>query len=149
MLGRGGRCEAVMQTNRPQTALLLLLITLCILAEGLLSGRPFNSTSPLRRAAKSAPLCNTADEYCNRLTVFYLSTQGWQWRNNTNWLTNASYCDWFGITCSGGTPWRLRFVNNKLRGSLPSEVGQMPGVRQLEFFNETRLRCLPRYTPRH
>jgi len=96
-----------MLATKQQAPLLLLIITRCILAQPDSSRRAL----PLRA-------CDTADQYCNRLAAFYSYTGGTSWRNSTNWLTNASYCDWHGISCdSNNTPWRLRFFGNLLGGS--------------------------------
>ena len=36
------------------------------------------------------------------LVDLYVSTAAVGWKNNTGWLTNTSYCGWFGVTCTGG-----------------------------------------------
>ena len=123
-----------MLATKQQAPLLLLIMIRCILAQpGALSSA---------RRALPARACNTADQYCDRLAAFYIHTEGHSWRNSTNWLTNASYCDWHGISCDNNntTPQRLHFFDNLLGGALPSEVGQMPGVEQLLLFNESKLR---------
>ena len=37
------------------------------------------------------------------LMDFYLSTSGEKWDTKTNWASNQSYCEWYGITCERGT----------------------------------------------
>ena len=37
------------------------------------------------------------------LMDFYISTSGEKWDTKTNWASNQSYCEWYGITCGRGT----------------------------------------------
>jgi len=37
------------------------------------------------------------------LATFYYSTGGDSWTEKTNWLTDVSECDWFGVTCHEAT----------------------------------------------
>ena len=36
------------------------------------------------------------------LIDFYISTSGEKWDTRTNWVSNQSYCKWYGITCGRG-----------------------------------------------
>jgi len=37
----------------------------------------------------------------NALVALYNSTNGANWTDNTNWLTNADVSTWYGVTVSG------------------------------------------------
>ena len=64
------------------------------------------------------------------LVALYNSTDGDNWRNNTRWLQSDHYCSWFGVTCSGGVTGLSLFFNN-LTGSIPVELGNLPGLERL------------------
>ena len=34
------------------------------------------------------------------LAVFYFATNGMNWYNSENWLSNKSECEWFGVKCN-------------------------------------------------
>ena len=50
------------------------------------------------------------------LIALYNSTNGAQWRDNTNWLTDAPVGEWYGVTVEGGRVVRLQLGNNNLQG---------------------------------
>lgn len=61
------------------------------------------------------------------LIEFYNATNGEEWRNKTNWLTNSSICSWFGIRCSvvEDRVNCLLLPNNRLSGVLPSSLSNL------------------------
>ena len=90
------------------------------------------------------------DDDCRFLEDLYASTGGPQWTDSTNWMTDESVCDWFGVECSidgqrvnktevgsnnlfGSIPpsiqntrlWGLDLSQNKLIGPIPSEIGSV------------------------
>ena len=57
------------------------------------------------------------------LTAFYNSTDGPNWTNDENWLSDASLNDWFGVTTDDtGRVRGLDLADNNLRGPLPPEI---------------------------
>ena len=58
------------------------------------------------------------------------------WLMNDGWQPGLS-CDvahqysWHGTECAGGTVTRLSLVANGLRGTIPTEIGQLPDLRSL------------------
>ena len=51
------------------------------------------------------------------LLVLYRSTDGPNWRNNTNWGTDAALSDWYGVTANDeGRVLELELFENNLRG---------------------------------
>ena len=73
------------------------------------------------------------------LEAIYRSTDGDNWTNNTNWLSNAPLEDYYGVEVTDGrvTGLRLggwdetarRHVGNRLTGSLPAELGTLSELR--------------------
>ena len=96
------------------------------------------------------------------LVTFYEATDGPNWVNGENWLTDAPLGEWFGVTTSregrvvalaletnhltGSIPpeldnlaslMRLLLGSNELTGSLPPELGNLAGLTWLDLgFNE-------------
>ena len=69
------------------------------------------------------------------LAAFYNATDGPNWRDNTNWLTDAPISDWSGVTASnivnGGVVGecvvrRLYISFDQLSGEIPAELGNLP-----------------------
>jgi len=62
--------------------------------------------------------------------VFYFATGGEKWKNQYNFLTNTSICDWndgtyFGLTCYSAEEVLVRYIefsDNNLNGTIPTEV---------------------------
>ena len=60
------------------------------------------------------------------LMALYNATNGPDWTNNTNWITDCDVCNWEGITCDdNGRVYIITLPNNNLSGELPSELGQL------------------------
>lgn len=57
------------------------------------------------------------------LATFYYSTNGANWADSTNWLTEENECTWTAVTCEGDVVSILKFTENNLGGSLPREIG--------------------------
>lgn len=62
------------------------------------------------------------------LIALYNSTDGPNWTNNTNWLgAVGTECTWCGVYCSlDDQVTQLILPTNKLNGSLPPEIGDLP-----------------------
>lgn len=78
-------------------------------------------------AAQSIP-----DAQCKALLALYNATDGANWTNKTNWLTGDA-CNWAGVTCAGGHVRSLVRPDNNLVGTLPSALGNLPGLRVLDL----------------
>lgn len=58
------------------------------------------------------------------LTSLYHATDGSNWTNNTNWLSDQPLGDWFGVhTDDRGEVVQLELRNNNLQGPIPPEIG--------------------------
>ena len=62
---------------------------------------------------------------CEILLLFYLDTNGPQWREQRKWLTGANPCWWGDLQCFGGHVRVLQVENNRLTGVLPPEISQL------------------------
>ena len=74
------------------------------------------------------------------LEIFYHATDGDNWTNNTNWLSDMPLDEWHGVTTDGvttddeGRVTELLLPNNQLRGSIPSELGRLASLTELNLF---------------
>jgi Leucine rich repeat N-terminal domain len=78
------------------------------------------------------------------LRSFFASTSGSQWVNNELWMSDAPICSWFGVTCDGDEDDDREVVlidlhSNRLNGSVPTEIWQMPFLRDVNLANNPEL----------
>ena len=70
----------------------------------------------------------------NILEIFYNATDGDNWTNNTNWLSNRPVGEWYGVTTDdSGNVTRLILDSNRLSGQLPSELGSLSDLTALNL----------------
>ena len=68
------------------------------------------------------------------LVAFYNAMDGDNWRNNTNWLSEAPLGKWHGVhTNSNGRVFNVRLTDNQLRGEIPVELANLPYLASIEF----------------
>ena len=66
------------------------------------------------------------------LVALYQATDGPDWTNNENWLTDAPLGDWYGVeTDDHGRVSRLELRDNGLFGVIPPELGQLGKLQEL------------------
>ena len=74
------------------------------------------------------PFCGEKDETTNRaaLVALYKATDGDNWTNNTNWLSDKPLREWHGVR-TDDNEWvtSLELSGNGLRGSIPPELGNL------------------------
>ena len=63
------------------------------------------------------------------LAALYHATDGPNWRNNTNWLSDAPLDEWHGVSTSAGSVIGLDLLDNQL---IPPELGSLAN---LEWMN--------------
>ena len=68
------------------------------------------------------------------LARLYEATNGPDWTDNTNWLTDTHVKEWYGVTVGlFGQLTILNLNNNNLGGSIPMDVGQLWPLEELNL----------------
>ncbi len=68
------------------------------------------------------------------LIALYDATDGDNWTTNTNWKSDKQIDEWYGVTTnSEGRVTQLRLSNNRLSGSIPSELGSLANLQRLNL----------------
>ena len=68
------------------------------------------------------------------LVAFYHATEGSNWVNNGNWLTDAPLGDWHGVRVDAtGRVTGLTLEENGLSGSIPPDVGGLAKLTRLDL----------------
>lgn len=68
------------------------------------------------------------------LVKLYEATDGENWVDQQNWLTDAPLGDWFGVSTDGeGRVTEIDLYNNGLTGRLPPELGDLAMLRVLRL----------------
>ena len=70
---------------------------------------------------------------CEALVALYASTNGSDWKDNTNWLQTTTVGDWYGVDTFYGGPSFLSLTYNNLVGTIPPEIGNLPDLRKLDL----------------
>ena len=70
------------------------------------------------------------------LVALYNATDGPNWVNNGNWLSDEAPGEWYGVTTDGGgRVTRLDLNTNQLIGEIPPELGSLSNLEWLEVGN--------------
>ena len=68
------------------------------------------------------------------LVALYNATDGPNWTNNDNWLSDRPLGEWHGVTTDAdGRVTGLRLGGNRLSGQLPEELGSLANLRVIYF----------------
>ena len=68
------------------------------------------------------------------LAALYNATNGPNWADNTNWLTDAPLDEWYGVTTDAhGRVMGLDLDNNDLSGEIPSDLANLANLRWLNL----------------
>lgn len=67
------------------------------------------------------------------LVALYNSTDGDNWTNNTNWLSDEPIDDWIGVTVENGRVVRIILRCNNMVGQLPADIGNLSVLKELNL----------------
>ena len=77
---------------------------------------------------------NCANQDRAALVALYNATDGANWHDNTNWLSDRPVGEWYGIdTDNNGNVSVMLLQNNNLRGAIPAEMGYFANLQILSF----------------
>lgn len=69
------------------------------------------------------------------LVALYNATNGPNWKNSRNWLSETPLGQWHGVsTDENGRVIELRLVDNNLAGPIPAELGSLDELESLSFY---------------
>ena len=70
------------------------------------------------------------------LVALYKATDGPNWTNNTNWLSDKPLGEWFGVTTDkGGRVISLDLRYNNFNGEIPAEVGDLTALTSMDLID--------------
>ena len=96
--------------------------------------------------------CLLPKQEYDALYAFYISTNGTGWSSEcNNWefsLTNPDYsapCNsWIGVTCDNQCHvWLLKLPHCQLRGIIPTQIGNMINIIDLQLYNNSLTGTIP------
>ena len=67
------------------------------------------------------------------LVAVYNATDGANWINNRNWLSDEPLEEWQGVTVANGRVTSLFLDNNRLTGTIPAELGSLANLQNLNL----------------
>ena len=97
------------------------------------------SPSPTPISAPETSASEIAGLEREALAALYNSTGGERWRNNENWLSDKPVDTWHGVRTVGGRVTKLFLNDNRLRGRIPAELGNLTHLRELWLGDNDRI----------
>ena len=91
----------------------------------------FQSVQPLLYGQAYAPEGTSVRAV---LVTLYHATDGPNWNNNTNWLSDAPLGEWYGVTTDAGRVTELILSQNQLSGEVPPELGRLTDLGWLSLW---------------
>ena len=76
--------------------------------------------------------------------ALYNATDGENWDESANWLSDAPIGEWYGVnTDDDGRVTKLTLVSNELSGEIPAELGRLSNLVSLGLSNNELSGCVP------
>ena len=120
--GLRSRAAGVARTHASEWGAVLTIALLAACGDESVVDPP---AAPVSASESSALLSATAASDRDILIALYQATDGPNWVNSENWLTDAPLGDWYGVDTDGsGRVVRLDLAENELTGSIPPELGR-------------------------
>ncbi len=89
-----------------------------------------------------APPTMTSDRLA--LVALFNATDGPNWRDGAGWLTDAPIGEWYGVTTDGvGRVTFLTLADNQLAGEIPSELGRLVNLEELDLADNRLTGTIP------
>ena len=88
------------------------------------------------RVRLTLPICSPGSPALDRaaLVALYNDTDGDNWTDNENWLTDEPLDTWYGVTTNeDGEVWLLDLKDNNLSGRIPSQIGLLSNLGRLDL----------------
>ena len=95
-------------------------------------------TGPVSNIATGTTATTAGDAASDRaaLVALYNATDGANWLNKDNWLSNSPMGEWHGVTTdSDGRVTQLLLYGNQLTGEMPAELGSLSSLEGLYLDN--------------
>ncbi len=77
------------------------------------------------------------------LVALYDSTDGPNWSDNNNWLTEQSLSTWYGIGVINGRVATIELGNNNLNGTIPPSIEDLDSLNYLSFYSNQLVDSIP------
>ena len=77
------------------------------------------------------------------LVAFYNATDGPNWANNENWLSDEPLDAWYGVSVSDGRVTKLDLSGNQLTGTIPAELGNLSNLTELQLYDNQLTGTIP------
>ncbi len=77
------------------------------------------------------------------LVALYEATDGPNWTNSTNWLSDKPLAEWHGVSVSNGRVTHLELVENQLSGPIPTELGNLSNLAHLGLGGNQLIGSIP------
>jgi uncharacterized repeat protein (TIGR01451 family) len=120
--------ELQMKSNWSTQALSLVLLLILLLPVAI-------TTQAASVAAPTSFDCSNVTEIpqteCEALVALYETTDGDNWTDNTGWLETNTLCSWYGVECFDNSVTDLGLTDNRLMGSIPSELSNLSNLEEL------------------
>ena len=92
------------------------------------------------------PFCGTGSAEKDReaLVALYNATNGENWFESDNWLSDAPIGEWYGVTTNDDRRViALVLSTNNLSGEIPAELGSLSNLKELDLSTNNLSGCVP------